>query len=241
MARRFDGLAQGVVRERMLFIPRRCEAAGCAVTAPISKCGRCALVFYCGREHQAADWARHKVECRALARLKLVGFGFDPAEELARFPLGALRAPDGDARLSCAVCGARGGAGGSGLTETRCCDNAVCDNEHKYQLNSFQRDLCPRSHERYTACGAHATESHEGDWRTCARCEKEFGGPPGSVRAASLVWRRFNGFNCTPGLPLPKGTMLTGPCEKCGGRIAPGFEGTIIARGMTMCMACEGR
>ena len=43
-----------------------CKLADCqAAAAQHGRCSRCKLVEYCGKEHQKADWARHKPECLA--------------------------------------------------------------------------------------------------------------------------------------------------------------------------------
>jgi hypothetical protein len=36
----------------------------CGKTEGAKKCGRCGLVAYCGKEHQASDYKRHKKACR---------------------------------------------------------------------------------------------------------------------------------------------------------------------------------
>jgi len=36
----------------------------CGTTDGTSRCARCRVVFYCGKEHQVADWASHKVLCK---------------------------------------------------------------------------------------------------------------------------------------------------------------------------------
>jgi hypothetical protein len=46
---------------------RVCALAECGLTwqqATLSACGRCKGVWYCSREHQTSDWARHKRECK---------------------------------------------------------------------------------------------------------------------------------------------------------------------------------
>ena len=45
---------------------RVCELADCeAAAAENGRCSQCKLVDYCSKEHQKADWARHKPECFA--------------------------------------------------------------------------------------------------------------------------------------------------------------------------------
>lgn len=40
-----------------------------------------------------------------------------------------------------------------GVTRTPCCHQLVCDTLYNYQIGSYTRDICPRSHKRYTLCG----------------------------------------------------------------------------------------
>ncbi len=48
---------------------RSCALPGCAASEPhptaFKFCGACKTVHYCCKEHQAADWARHKPACKA--------------------------------------------------------------------------------------------------------------------------------------------------------------------------------
>jgi hypothetical protein len=39
----------------------RCKAT----TVKLDRCGKCKVVAYCSRAHQAADWKNHKITCRA--------------------------------------------------------------------------------------------------------------------------------------------------------------------------------
>ena len=51
--------------------PTRCGCPSCTATTTthnLLRCGQCKLVFYCSREHQRADWPRHRLLCQA-ARL----------------------------------------------------------------------------------------------------------------------------------------------------------------------------
>jgi hypothetical protein len=52
-----------------------CALAGCcerkrASGKNLQRCGRCRTAAYCGAEHQADDWARHKPECSVLRDAK---------------------------------------------------------------------------------------------------------------------------------------------------------------------------
>ena len=48
--------------------PARCGCPSCTATAnthELLRCSQCKLVFYCSREHQRADWPRHRILCQA--------------------------------------------------------------------------------------------------------------------------------------------------------------------------------
>lgn len=130
----------------MLFIPMRCELAGCGAgsDAALSRCGKCKLVLYCGAEHQRADWMRHKVECAHLKRLGLWGFTFDPAEELAKYPRGGKGSLQPDlvaGKPACGVCGSTS----KRLERTECCGLWLCNDEDSYVPFSYSREFCSRA------------------------------------------------------------------------------------------------
>ena len=68
----------------------------------------------------------------------------------------------------CGLCGKT-----KNLTRTECCDNWICDDEHTYVMFSFAHNSCHRDHNRYTLCGHHWNEGHDGDWKTCEKCRDE--------------------------------------------------------------------
>ena len=43
-----------------------CSLPGCTNPA-LFMCGKCLSAYYCGQEHQKADWNRHKTKCRILS------------------------------------------------------------------------------------------------------------------------------------------------------------------------------
>jgi hypothetical protein len=53
---------------RCAFLACRCRSSGgVAAAAPppaLKRCSRCHEAYYCSKEAQRADWARHKAECR---------------------------------------------------------------------------------------------------------------------------------------------------------------------------------
>ncbi len=69
----------------------------------------------------------------------------------------------------CGLCGKR-----VKLTKTDCCDKWICDDEDTYVMFSYARNSCIRNHRRFTLCGAHETEKHKKDWKSCTLCLKMF-------------------------------------------------------------------
>jgi len=61
---------------------------------------------------------------------------------------------------------------GKPLTKTSCCNNWICDDHHTYVVNTFLRNSCQRNHDRYTICGYHHTENHDGKWQDCRVCKR---------------------------------------------------------------------
>lgn len=225
--------------QKCFFIPLRCEVHGCSKTGrdTISmRCARCECVYYCGKDHQVQDWPRHKQECKYLKKCGLKPRSYDTSEELEKYPIGCFPLVDTPRSSSsksssviCFVCGATSEQADIGFTD--CCNLPVCDNEHEYQLMSYSRDFCKRSHRSYTACSYHHHNEHSGnDWRTCSECNEmevhhvQGNGPDILVRPFSLT----NRFNVTPALEsqLPQGSFLTQPCDNpgCKNRIFPGFD-----------------
>ena len=232
-------------KDRMLYIPRRCEVEGCeckvykANGGSLQRCSRCTMVCYCSVEHQKADWKRHKKECKKLKQLGLWGCVFDEKKELARFPIGSQSEQGAAPRAEdtpgpddvCGICGSK-----SNLERTPCCGNWICNNEEEYVMFSYSRQYCNRSHRRYTMCGYHHNEGHDGDdWRTCEECKT------GMMDDGARSWYSTNGYNFTPGFfsAYPKGSMITAECGQCKGRMATGFEGHSYNPGVgTVCMRC---
>ncbi len=236
------------MRQKGVYIPRRCEIEGCTVvnSDSLSRCGQCKCVFYCSPDHQREDWDRHKKECKHLARVQLEPIPFSTVEELEKFPIDCFPLEDVDLEASsCFVCGATSNEVNLGYTD--CCNAVVCDNEHEYKMCSYSRDHCKRSHSRYTTCGSHKNEGHSGDWRQCQQCDERLNDEPG-VRS----WYNTNAFNVTPALEtsFPKGSTLTKQCchqseedgSRCKKRILPGHDGELTSfrqdqAGGSECMA----
>lgn len=75
----------------------------------------------------------------------------------------------GGDRPRCGLCGKT-----ANLTRTECCGHWICDDEHMYRLFSYARNSCHRNHRRYTLCGFHHCEGHEGRWQDCPNCRAAF-------------------------------------------------------------------
>jgi hypothetical protein len=102
----------------------------------------------------------------------------------------------------CGLCGKS-----RNLTKTDCCDNWICDDEHKYVIFSYARNSCHRNHSRYTLCAYHHTEQHDGDWKECAQCRRSF-------ETEIYVWYGVNEYNfeTLPNPPVYEPTK----CSQCG-------------------------
>jgi len=105
-------------------------------------------------------------------------------------------------KTRCGLCGKT-----RNLTRTECCGNWICDDEHKYVLFSYAHNSCSRNHRRYTLCGFHHVEGHEGDWKDCPECR-------GSFETEMYVWYGTNEFNFEKLLNPP--AYEPTHCSKCG-------------------------
>lgn len=230
-------------KQSAMWIPRRCEFPGCDKTGSddLSYCQKCRCAFYCSVEHQKAQWPTHKLECKHMARKGITAVHYTTEEELRKFPIGCFPLSDEACAAlpeACFVCGATEEE--VNLGKTRCCNMWVCDNEHEYQMMSYSRDHCIRSHDRYTMCSTHSQNRHHGDWRTCTDCS----GAQGSYNGSGRDWHSTNGFNITPGLThvYPQGSSLTVKCSACPRRILEGHDGystSLTAGGRTLlCDSC---
>src|ERR1700737_3948843 len=59
------------------------------------------------------------------------------------------------------------------VTKTECCDRWICDDEDEYVVFSYARNSCYRNHRRFTLCGTHHAEGHDGNWKECEECLKD--------------------------------------------------------------------
>ena len=56
---------------------------------------------------------------------------------------------------------------GPPVVRAECCGNWIC-------APVGARAKCEEKHSRFTICGIHDTEGHDGDWKTCASCRDEY-------------------------------------------------------------------
>ncbi|CAG9461828.1 unnamed protein product [Pedinophyceae sp. YPF-701] len=209
-------------KDNMVWIPRRCEAAGCDAREGLRKCTQCTCVMYCSKECQKSDWERHREECKHISKLGVLGIPFADAEMLARQPLRTAAtqqrpAPADTRPRECGICGSAGP-----LARTPCCGEWVCDRQEHYVPGSYSRAFCDRSHRRYSVCGNHWELGHAGDWRTCEECRRRWADPD-----RPRDWHTTNGYCFVPALEewYPRGQMLTLLCYSwCDNRIFDGFE-----------------
>lgn len=127
----------------------------------------------------------------------------------------------------CGLCGKT-----KNLTKTECCDEWICDDEHKYVLFSYARNSCHRNHGRYTLCGYHHVEGHEGKWQDCEQCRDSF-------ETEIYVWYGTNEYNFTK-LSNPPSYDPT-HCSKCGVIIKLGTESFTCAGDEYWCDACSAK
>ena len=127
----------------------------------------------------------------------------------------------------CGLCGKT-----KNLTRTECCGNWICDDEHNYVMFSYARNICSRNHRRYTLCGYHFNEGHEGDWKVCPKCRD-------SIETEMYVYYGTNEFNFEK-LPNPPAYEPT-KCADCGKVIALGTEGHSTLGDEYWCDRCTAK
>lgn len=125
---------------------------------------------------------------------------------------------------TCGICGKT-----KNLTKTECCGNWICDDEQNYVMFSYARNSCYRNHRRYTLCGFHHAEGHEGRWQDCAECR-------GNFETEMYVHYGTNEYNFEK-LPNPPAYEPT-HCHQCGQVISLGEDGYSISGGDYFCDRC---
>ncbi len=116
------------------------------------------------------------------------------------------------------------------LTRTECCGQWICDDQDKYVMFSYARNSCHRNHDRFTLCGFHHAEEHEGDWQSCPVCKKGF-------ETEIYVYYGTNDYNFEK-LPNPPSFEPT-HCSKCNVVIRLGKGGYSVLSGKYLCMNCS--
>jgi hypothetical protein len=97
---------------------------------------------------------------------------------------------------------------------------------------SYARNSCSRNHRRYTLCGYHSANEHEGDWKTCPECRKDF-------ITEMYVWYGTNEYNFTK-LKNPPSYEPT-KCTDCGRVIALATDGYSLGSDGYQCEECAAR
>jgi len=114
------------------------------------------------------------------------------------------------------------------LIKTDCCEQWICNDEHKYKLFSYAKNSCSRNHRRYTLCGHHYMEEHPGSWKTCQKCRNDF-------ETEMYVYYGTNEFNFEKLENPPK--FKPTRCGKCNKVISLGEDEYVISDGY-LCMKC---
>jgi hypothetical protein len=117
------------------------------------------------------------------------------------------------------------------LARTDCYGRWICDDEHKYVLFSYARNSCHRNHRRYTLCGRHHAEGHEGDWKVCGKCRRDF-------ETEIYVYFGTNQYNFEK-LESPPAYEPT-RCTKCGTVLNLGEGGYSVKGEAYFCLPCGG-
>jgi len=135
-----------------------------------------------------------------------------------------MTAADTDPQAACGLCGNTGA-----LIRTRCCDQWICDDEREYMLFSYARNSCSRNHWRYTLCGYHFAEQHDGSWQHCVTCRKAFA-------IEMYVWYGTNDYNFAK-LENPPRFRPT-LCARCRRRVRLGVDAYTLEKGKYWCEQC---
>ena len=130
-------------------------------------------------------------------------------------------------KKQCGLCGAT-----KRLTKTECCGQWICNDEDEYVLFSYDRNSCARNHRRYTLCGHHDAEGHDGEWQGCAQCRTGF-------ETEMYVYYGTNEYNFEKLAKPP--TFEPTRCVKCRKVIKLGEDGHSMTRDGYYCMRCAGQ
>ena len=125
----------------------------------------------------------------------------------------------------CGLCGKT-----SKLVRTECCGQWICDDEDQYELFSYARNSCLRNHRRFTLCGSHNTEGHDGHWKDCSQCRED-------IETELYVYFGTNEYNFDKLEDPPKYEPTR--CEDCGGIIRLGEDAYTMSGGEYSCERCR--
>jgi hypothetical protein len=149
-----------------------------------------------------------------------------PPRRILRGERRTTRGEGPSGRPRCGLCGAT-----DNLTKTECCGNWICDDEDQYVLFSYAHNSCYRNHRRYTLCGGHFQEGHEGKWQDCPECRKD-------CPTEMYVYYGTNEYNFQKLTNPPKYEPTL--CSQCGKVIHLGEGGYIRTGDQYSCMDCSG-
>jgi hypothetical protein len=147
-----------------------------------------------------------------------------PPRRILRGERRTSRGEEPKVRPRCGLCGAT-----DHLTKTESCGQWICDDEDQYVLFSYARNSCSRNHRRYTLCGSHFEEGHEGKWQDCPKCRTNFA-------TEMYVYYGTNEYNFEK-LANPPSYEPT-LCSQCGKVIRLGEDGYSVKGGEYSCMDC---
>ena len=125
---------------------------------------------------------------------------------------------------SCGLCGKT-----EKLVKTPCCDNWICDDEDQYVMFSYARNSCSRNHRRYTLCGVHYNEQHEGHWKDCPQCREV-------IETEMYVYYGTNKYNFEKLKNPPKYQPTR--CSKCNSIIVLSKGGYSVSSEGYLCIKC---
>lgn len=96
-------------------------------------------------------------------------------------------------------------------------------------LFSYARNSCSRNHQRYTPCGYHFAEQHEGSWQSCVTCREAFA-------TEMYVWYGTNDYNFAKleNPPRFRPTLCAGCCR----RVRLGVDAYMLEQRKYWCEQC---
>jgi len=99
---------------------------------------------------------------------------------------------------------------------------------------TYSNVSCTRNHRRYTVCGYHHTEGHEGHWQNCEKCRSSF------RSREDLAGKGTSSFNFREDKWEDAPTFEPTKCTKCSRIIKLGSEAHSMVQGGYQCAKCVG-